>query len=114
MTNGTPARDPRRLAQAHSERAWPSRAAPHLQLNRVVPFWILTSAVYHHPISIDYTKMRAMLPALQQPLRLSMAARNPQLRMIAGGSRAFQTTPTGKVAASSQGRKYPPQWPDTQ
>ncbi len=58
--------------------------------------------------------MRAMLPALQQPLRLSMAARNPQLRMIAGGSRAFQTTPTGKVAASSQGRKYPLQWPDTQ
>lgn len=48
-----------------------------------------------------------MLPALQQPLRLSMAARNPQLRLIAGGSRAFQTTPTGKaVAASRQGRKY--------
>ncbi|TKY89977.1 hypothetical protein EX895_001275 [Sporisorium graminicola] len=48
--------------------------------------------------------MRAMLPALQQPLRLSMAARNPQLRLIAGGSRAFQTTPSGKaVAASRQG-----------
>ncbi|EST08071.1 Succinate dehydrogenase [ubiquinone] cytochrome b small subunit, CybS [Kalmanozyma brasiliensis GHG001] len=47
--------------------------------------------------------MRVMLPALQQPLRLSMAARNPQLRMIAGGSRAFQTTTTKTVAASSQG-----------
>lgn len=51
--------------------------------------------------------MRAMLPTLQQPMRLSMAARNPQLRMIAGGSRAFQTTPRKTVAASSQGRKYP-------
>ncbi|SNX85146.1 related to succinate dehydrogenase [ubiquinone] cytochrome b small subunit, mitochondrial precursor [Melanopsichium pennsylvanicum] len=47
--------------------------------------------------------MRAMLPTLQQPLRLSMAARNPHLRMIAGGSRAFQTTHGKKVAASSQG-----------
>ncbi|KIS68264.1 uncharacterized protein UMAG_03845 [Mycosarcoma maydis] len=48
--------------------------------------------------------MRAMLPTLQQPLRLSMVARNPQLRMIAGGSRAFQTTSSGKaVAASRQG-----------
>lgn len=50
--------------------------------------------------------MRVMLPAFQQPLRLSMAARNPQLRIIAGGSRAFQTTTSKTVAASSQGRKY--------
>ncbi len=52
--------------------------------------------------------MRAMLlPTLQQPLRLSMAARNPQLRMIVGGSRAFQTSTSKTVAASSQGRKCP-------
>ncbi|PWZ03621.1 hypothetical protein BCV70DRAFT_197821 [Testicularia cyperi] len=45
------------------------------------------------------------MPALQ-PLRLSTVARNPQLRMIAGGSRAFQTSRSDKadaVAASRQG-----------
>lgn len=35
-----------------------------------------------------------------------MAARNPQLRLIAGGSRAFQTSQCKAVAASNQGRKY--------
>ncbi|KAJ9474004.1 Mitochondrial inner membrane protein SHH4 [Pseudozyma hubeiensis] len=47
--------------------------------------------------------MRTMLPTLQQPMRLSMAARNPQLRLIAGGSRAFQTSQSKAVAASNQG-----------
>ena len=118
ITNGPSQRESRESRKSRESREklpdWLEHT--HTHTNAVAPQIVVYALIHRLSIVVHHLTqttgstymMRAMLPTLQQPLRLSMAARHPQLRMIAGGSRAFQTSSGKAVAASSQGRKYLP------